>query len=59
MDHSAERVSPSGRSTTAGQSSASATATDESFQDVGFEDYLREGPLQALDVIEEITGAKR
>ena len=26
---------------------------------MGFEDYLREGPLQALDVIEEITGAKQ
>ena len=24
---------------------------DESFRDIGFEDYLREGPLEALDVI--------
>ena len=32
---------------------------DESFRDIGLEDYLREGPLQALDVIGEITGAKQ
>ena len=32
---------------------------DESFREIGFEDYLREGPLEALDVIEEITGAKQ
>ena len=32
---------------------------DESFRDIGFEDYLREGPLEALDVIGEITGAKQ
>ncbi len=32
---------------------------DESFREIGFEDYLREGPLQALDVIAEITGEKQ
>lgn len=32
---------------------------DASFADVSFEDYLREGPLEALDVVQEITGAKR
>jgi poly[(R)-3-hydroxyalkanoate] polymerase subunit PhaC len=32
---------------------------DESFRDIGFEDYLREGPLEALDVIEDVTGAKQ
>ncbi|MGH2995735.1 MAG: PHA/PHB synthase family protein [Gaiellaceae bacterium] len=32
---------------------------DESFREIGFEDYLREGPLQALDVIGEITGEKQ
>ena len=32
---------------------------DESFRDLGLEDYLREGPLQALDVIHEITGSKQ
>ena len=32
---------------------------DGSFRDIGFEDYLREGPLEALDVIGEITGAKQ
>lgn len=30
---------------------------DESFREIGFEDYLREGPLEALDVVQEITGA--
>jgi len=32
---------------------------DESFREIGFEDYLREGPLEALDVVQEITGAKQ
>jgi len=32
---------------------------DESFRAIGFEDYLREGPLEALDVVQEITGAKQ
>ena len=32
---------------------------DESFRDIGLEDYLRDGPLEALDVIQEITGAKQ
>jgi polyhydroxyalkanoate synthase len=32
---------------------------DGSFRDIGFEDYLREGPLEALDVVQEITGAKQ
>jgi polyhydroxyalkanoate synthase len=32
---------------------------DESFRDIGFEDYLHEGPLHALDVMGEITGAKQ
>jgi len=32
---------------------------DEFFRDIGFEDYLREGPLEALDVVQEITGAKQ
>jgi polyhydroxyalkanoate synthase len=32
---------------------------DESFRDIGLEDYLNDGPLKALDVIEEITGAKQ
>jgi polyhydroxyalkanoate synthase len=32
---------------------------DESFRDIGLEDYLREGPRQALDVMAEITGGER
>jgi polyhydroxyalkanoate synthase len=32
---------------------------DESLRDVGFEDYLREGPLSALEVIGEIAAAER
>lgn len=32
---------------------------DESFREIGFEDYLREGPLEALDVVQEITGASQ
>ena len=32
---------------------------DESLRDVGFEDYLREGPLSALEVIGEITAAEQ
>ena len=32
---------------------------DESFREIGFEDYLREGPLEALDVIGEITGEEQ
>jgi polyhydroxyalkanoate synthase len=32
---------------------------DESFRDVGMDDYLLEGPRQALDVIAEITGNER
>jgi polyhydroxyalkanoate synthase len=32
---------------------------DASFREIGFEDYLREGPLQALDVIGDITGEKQ
>jgi poly[(R)-3-hydroxyalkanoate] polymerase subunit PhaC len=32
---------------------------DESFREIGFEDYLREGPLEALDVVQEITRAKQ
>ena len=32
---------------------------DEAFREIGFEDYLREGPLEALDVVQEITGAKQ
>ena len=31
---------------------------DETLADVGMADYLREGPLAALDVIREITGAE-
>ena len=31
---------------------------DASFREIGFEDYLREGPLEALDVVQGITGAK-
>jgi polyhydroxyalkanoate synthase subunit PhaC len=30
---------------------------DESLRDAGMEDYLREGPLTALDAVQEITGA--
>lgn len=30
---------------------------DESFRELGLEDYLREGLLEALDVVQEITGA--
>ena len=32
---------------------------DESLRDLGFEDYLREGPLSALEVIGEITAAEQ
>ncbi|MBC8091503.1 MAG: alpha/beta fold hydrolase, partial [Pseudonocardia sp.] len=32
---------------------------DESLRDVTMSDYLREGPLAALDVVQEITGAER
>ena len=32
---------------------------DESFRDVGLDDYLLEGPRQALDVIADITGSER
>ena len=32
---------------------------DESFREIGFEDYLRHGPLEALEVVQEITGAKQ
>ena len=32
---------------------------DESYREIGFEDYLREGPLAAVDVVQEITGAKQ
>jgi polyhydroxyalkanoate synthase subunit PhaC len=32
---------------------------DASMHDIGLEDYLREGPLEALDVMQEITGADR
>jgi polyhydroxyalkanoate synthase len=31
---------------------------DESYRDVTFEDYLREGPVQALDAIEKATGER-
>ncbi len=32
---------------------------DESMRELGFEDYLRLGPLSALETVEEITGAKQ
>jgi polyhydroxyalkanoate synthase subunit PhaC len=32
---------------------------DESLRDVTMSDYLREGPLEALDVVQEITGAEQ
>ena len=32
---------------------------DASMEDVGFEDYMEQGPLEASDVVREITGAPR
>ena len=32
---------------------------DESMRDISFEDYLRQGPLDAVRVVQEITGAEK
>ena len=59
MDLAPGRASSNGRSRTGTPCFAiSYRNPDESMRDLGLEDYLRKGPLSALEVIGEITGCR-